>query len=284
MQDSVMLISAAAGLVSAIVLVLVLVKLGRLASVMESRAGGGLNFSAADLGAELAGPIQTAFKDHEKSALGALETARKALDDASGKLGGALSAHAQQVEKIDGASRDQLKAVLAQHIDGLTKHLQQQEKGASAQADQLKAALAQHIDGLAKHLQQQEKGASAQADQIKAVLAQHIDGLAKHLQQQEKGASAQADQLKSLLNQHVEGMGKAANAIAGQLDKIMQLEKEIQQVLHVQQVVDGSIKAVSGAEEFKSTLASLRKHLEQSDSLIREATKPRTIRLVEQES
>lgn len=226
METVVMLISAAASLVSAIILILVLVKLGRLTSVMESNAGGGLNFSAADLGAELAGPIQAAFKDHEKSALGALETARKALDDASGKLGGALSAHAQQVEKIDASSREQLKAVLAQHVDGLTKNQQQQEKIGSAQAEQLKALLAQHVDGLTK----------------------------------------------------------ASTAIAGQLDKIMQLEKDIQQVLHVQQVVDGSIKAVSGAEEFKSTLAALRKHLEQSDTLIREVTKPRTIRLVEQES
>lgn len=225
MENVVLMISAAASLVSAIVLILVLVKIGRLASAMESNVGGGLNFSAADLGAELAGPIQTAFKDHEKSALGALESARKALDEAAGKLGSALTAHAQQVEKIDAASREQLKAALAQHVENLGKQLQQQEKIAASQNEQLKAALAQHVEGL----------------------------------------------------------GKAASAIAGQLDKIMQLEKDIQQVLHVQQVVDGSIKAVSTAEEFKSTLAALRKHLEQSDTLIREATKPRTIRLVEQE-
>jgi hypothetical protein len=108
--------------------------------------------------------------------------------------------------------------------------------------------------------------------------------LTGHAQQLEKAESAGRDQLKGLLTQHADSLQKASQAIAGQLDKIMQLEKDIQQVLHIQQVVDGTLKSVTTTDEFKQTLATLRKHLETSDGLLREVSKPRTIRLVESET
>ena len=87
------------------------------------------------------------------------------------------------------------------------------------------------------------------------------------------GSAQRADLLARLEQDH-----------AAQLEKIQVLGKEIEKVFHVQQMVDGTLKAVTTTEEFKTTLASLRQHIEKSDALIREVAKPRTIRLVEQQT
>jgi hypothetical protein len=91
-------------------------------------------------------------------------------------------------------------------------------------------------------------------------------------------------QAQGSMSTHGEQLAKASQAIASQLEKIMALEKDIQKVLHLQQVVDGTMKSVSTAEEFKQTLTVLRNHIEASDKVLKELAKPRTIRLVETET
>lgn len=238
MENVLLIVSTLAGLVSAIVLILVLVKLGNL---QAPSAGAGI--SARELGAELAGAIDGAFKAHVPS---------------PEKFAAASAAAIEQATKRAGESVEALHKALLSAQTQATEKWTANEKAA---------------------IQSLESAAKA----IETAAAKMNDSLIAHAQQVDKVESSAREQLKAVLTQHAESLNKAASAIAGQLDKIMQLEKEIQQVLHIQQMVDGSIKAVSSAEEFKATLAALRKHLEQSDSLIREATKPRTIRLVEQE-
>lgn len=241
-MDILAIVTAVASVASVVVLILVLVKLGGLAGAASAKPS--VSISAKELGAELSGSIEAAFKAHvpnpEKFA----------------------AANAMAIEQsIKKAS----EAVESLHKNLLSAQSQATDKWSANE----KAAI-QSLENAAKA--------------VEAAAAKLNDALSSHAQQLEKVQTSAREQLKGVLNQHAESMAKAASAIAGQLDKIMQLEKDIQQVLHVQQVVDGSIKAVSSAEEFKATLAALRKHLEQSDALIREATKPRTIRLVEQEA
>jgi len=246
MENIVMILSAVASLISAVVLILVLGKLGKVAAAAEKATAksGGAGISAKELGAELAGPIDAAFKAHVPN---------------PEKFAAATAAAIEQ------AAKKSSEGVEALHKNLLAAQSQATDKWSANE----KAA----IQGL-------ENAAKA----VESAAAKLNDALASHAQQLDKVESGNRDQLKSVLTQHAESLNKASGAIAGQLDKIMQLEKDIQQVLHVQQVVDGSIKAVSSAEEFKATLSALRKHLEASDSLVREATKPRTIRLVEQDS
>ncbi len=45
--------------------------------------------------------------------------------------------------------------------------------------------------------------------------------------------------------------------------------------------IEGTLKEIAASEEFKATLEELRTHLHESDQLLREAAKPRAIRLVE---
>lgn len=242
-------ISAIASVASAIVLVLVLLKLNGLAG----KSGAGI--SVKELGAELAGPIEAAFKAHVPN---------------PEKFAAANAAALEQ------ASKKAAESVEALHKNLLSAQQQMFEKWVAAE----KVAV-QQVEQVAKAFEQAV--ATLQEAQHQAT-AKWSEFLAQHVQSLERAEAASREQLKAILSQHADSLGKASAAIASQLDKIMQLEKDIQQLLHIQQVVDGSIKAVSSAEEFKATLIALRKHLEEADSLIREATKPRTIRLIEQEA
>lgn len=241
-MDILAVVTTVASVASAVILVLVLVKLGGLSGAATGKST--ISISAKELGAELAGPLDAAFKAHVPNPEKFAASNAAAIEQAIKKAG----------EGIESLHKSLLAA---------------QSQAADKWAANEKAAI-QSLENAAKA--------------VEAAATKLSDALSSHAQQLDKIESAAREQLKGVLAQHADSVTKAASAISSQLDKIMQLEKDIQQVLHVQQVVDGSIKAVSSAEEFKATLAALRKHLEQSDALIREATKPRTIRLVEQEA
>lgn len=241
-MDILSIVTAVASVASAVILVLVLVKLGGLAGAASGKSA--ISISAKELGAELAGPIEAAFKAHVPNPEKFAATNAAAIEQAIKKAG--------------------------EGIDSLHKNLLSAQSQATEKWSANEKAAIQSLENAAKA--------------VESAAAKLSDALSAHAQQLDKVESSAREQLKAVLSQHADSMTKAASAISSQLDKIMQLEKDIQQVLHVQQVVDGSIKAVSSAEEFKATLSALRKHLEQSDTLIREATKPRTIRLVEQEA
>lgn len=228
------MITAIASVISALVLMVVLIKLFTLGNAQPPAAPA---VDAQELAGALGGAIENAFRNYvpqpdqmsaaisgvisqasQKSTEG-VAAAGRALDEAAGKLNSALTTHAQQVDKIEAASRDQLKALLTTHAEGV-----------------------------------------------------------------QKATAAGNDQLKLLLAAHADSLQKATTALAAQLDKIAQLEKDIQQVLHIQQVTDGTLKQLSTGVEFSQTLSALRQHLAASDALVKEVTKPRTIRLVESES
>lgn len=225
-------------------LIVLILALVKLGALANQSGNQSPGITAKDLGPELATAINGAFKAH--------------VPDAD-KFASATSAAIEQAVKKSG-------------------------EGIQSMHQNLIAAQAQAAQQIAANEKTATQGIENAAKAIDAASAKLGEALTAHVQQMEKAAATNREQIGAVLAQHAESLTKASSAIAGQLDKIMQLEKEIQQILHIQQVVDGSIKAVSSAEEFKTTLVALRTHLEQSDKLVREATKPRTIRLVEQES
>ena len=97
---------------------------------------------------------------------------------------------------------------------------------------------------------------------------------------------AQADmaaKLSSTQEASAAQLAKAQVEIATQLGRVTALASTIDNVLKLQQSVDGTLKGISAAEEFKSTLVELHRHLSESDAILKNASKPRTIRLVEKD-
>jgi hypothetical protein len=79
-------------------------------------------------------------------------------------------------------------------------------------------------------------------------------------------------------------LAKAQDKIAEQLGRVTEIAASIDNIFKLQQAVDNTLKGVTVTEEFKSTLVELRRHLAESDQLLKNAAKPRTIRLVEKEN
>jgi hypothetical protein len=188
----------------------------------------------------------------------------------AGELGGSIESSFKQFmpqpEKVSGA---------------ITSAVESTMKGASSDLEGVRKSLA----GLTEQL---GKGLTAGSDQMKVSLtdgskqmAEALTGATSKLETALTGTTAKLD---AALKDHAAKAGEASAKLAAQLEKIASLEKDIEKLLHVQQATDQTLKSVAAADEFKSLISTLNKHLESSDQLLREAAKPRTIRLVEQDS
>ena len=99
-----------------------------------------------------------------------------------------------------------------------------------------------------------------------------------------KTQTEMAAKLSSTQGESSAQLAKAQVEIATQLGRVTALASTIDNVLKLQQSVDGTLKGISAAEEFKSTLVELHRHLSESDAILKNASKPRTIRLVEKDN
>jgi len=207
-----------------------------------------------------------------------LQAATKALADNSSALkesyAAAAKSAADQLASVGKNSAEQLAAAqksISEASSGLSK-------GITSASTSLQAVLSGH----AQEVQNALQGATAQltdqyagvVDSFKAVLTEHGAAL-------KAAGGGWKDQLAGVLQEHAAKMSEANGILIAQLEKISTLEKEIVKVLHVQETIEGTIKQVATSEEFKATLEDLRTHIRESDKLIREVAKPRTIRLVE---
>ena len=144
--------------------------------------------------------------------------------------------------------------------------------------EQIAHAVQQPVEALTRET-------SAQMQNIGRALTVSYEKIAEALNQHAgalgESGSSMGRELNGVLQQHVVQLNQSSEAIAQQLERITQMQANVEQVLRVQEAVDGTLRDVSTAHEFKETLITLRRHLDESDSLLREIAKPRTIRLVE---
>lgn len=140
--------------------------------------------------------------------------------------------------------------------------------------EKLNRSLAESQSGLADKMMQASKDSAARMGEVEKALANAA---------KEMATGAWVATLKGALTEHAQELQSANKALTDQLAKIQDLEKDILKILHVQEVIDGTVKSVAATEEFKQTLNALRTHIQESDKLLREVSKPKTIRLVEAE-
>jgi hypothetical protein len=199
----------------------------------------------------------------------------------AGDLGKELGASIEQAFKNYVPQPDKLAGVVGEAVERGRKAAAEAEKAAVAALESARKA----IEGLSGQL---TSSLTAHTDKVQSVLGQHNEQWVKASQassaQLGSVLGASNDKLQGLLAQHAEQFGKASQSLSAQLDRIMALEKDIDKVLHVQQTVEGAIRSVTAADEFRQMLSALRGHLQESDKLLREVARPRTIRLVESES
>lgn len=255
--DTMMLISLVLGAASLLVLVAILLRVGKLPNIPNTA------MTAKELGAELGPAIDAAFKNYVPQ---------------PEKLAGAVTAAAEATMKsavsgMESAMKSALASLEAAHAK-----VAQSQQAHAGSGEALKKALDAAAANLASSL-------GAGGDKIQASLgvqAQQIEKASAGLSSQaEKIVASSGDRLQSALNAQAQQIEKAAAALTAQVDKLLTIGMNIDRVLSVSQSVEGALKSISGSEEFKKTLLALQSHLGESDKLLREAAKPRIIKLVE---
>ena len=165
-------------------------------------------------------------------------------------------------------------------------------KAAAESMTALAGAQAKFVDQLAKSQEQASAlAAKAQAEASAQLAKAQAEAAAQIAKAQSESsaqvAKAQADmtaKLTAALDHASAKIGTAQTEVATQLGRVTALASSIDNVLKLQQAVDGTLKGVTVTDEFKSTLVELKRHLAESDQLLKNAAKPRTIRLVEKDN
>ncbi|HSA19422.1 MAG TPA: hypothetical protein P5327_13705 [Kiritimatiellia bacterium] len=248
--------------------------------------------TAADLAGALGGAIQSAFKNHVPQPDAMAAAMRTAMDGAMQQVAGAIEKLQKSLGEGQGAVVEKWTQAVhgaASDLKGLQEALKAAtgdlKSGLASASGDLKGSLATGAEQWKSVLQGHAQSLAAGTEQWKGVLQNHAQSLDKSLAavpgQLAKTYGEGAGQVVAAFKDHAEKMAAASQGIQTQLDRIAQLGKEIEKVLHVQQAVDGTLKAVAATEEFRKTLDTLNKHVEASDKLLREAARPKTIRLVE---
>jgi hypothetical protein len=223
----------------------------------------GTAMTAADLAGALGGSIHAAFKDHVPQPEQTAAAMKAAVEDVVKNVASEVA----KLEKTLVSSQASLVEKWSHASSMTTTDLKNVEK-----------ALATVVTDLTG-------GLSNNAEKLKTMFSSHThdmdSSLSGAVEEIGKAGAAWGGHLKGVTGEHAEKLQAATQAIAAQLDKIMALEQDIQKVLHIQEVVDGTLKSVAATDEFKKTLEALRTHIEASDNLLREVAKPKTIRLVE---
>ncbi len=211
--------------------------------------------TAAELGGVLGNAIDKAFKDHVPQPEQTAAAMKKAVE-------GIISSAAAEVEKLQKMlteSQSQLVQKWMSAATATTTDLKDTEK-----------ALATVVTDLTN-------GLSTNAEKMKGMLVTHSQGM-------DKALGTLPAHMKTVLAEHNEKFQAASAGLTAQLAKIAELEKEIQKIFRLQQAVDDTLKGVAVSDEFKQTLMALKTHLQESDKLMAEMSKPKTIRLVESEN
>lgn len=125
-----------------------------------------------------------------------------------------------------------------------------------------------------------------------ASLADSQNRFAEQLTKAEADAAAQiakaqseaAAQIAKAQQESAAELAKSQDKVTEQLGRVSDIAGSIDNIFKLQQAVDGTLKGVAVTDEFTSTLAEFKKHLAASDELLKNASKPRTIRLVEKDN
>jgi hypothetical protein len=240
-----------------------------------------------------------------------LKSSQDALDKLTGKLESSIGSYSASLEntvvsltsKLDDtytSGTDELKSALSGHADsmkeaggGWSKEILSSFRQHSVMIQSGVDALTQLDETLRTNL---EKAFKANTDRLEKALKANTEQVEKALQGHTERADASfqshTERTSTTLQGHTERTGQAlqdhtdriattTQALSENLSAIGDLGKNIEKMLHIQEAIDGALDTVMKTDDFQKTIARLSDHLEKSDELLKQATRPRQIQLVE---
>ncbi|OQA26748.1 MAG: hypothetical protein BWY59_01278 [Verrucomicrobia bacterium ADurb.Bin345] len=232
--------------------------------------------TAADLADALGEKIQAAFRDSVPQPEKTAEAIKGAVDQVMVRVAGEV----EKLQQVLIQGQSSLVDRWMHAAEATTTDLKNVESALSTIVNDLTGGLSTNAEKMTSmfnsHTKEIDKALSSVVEKLQGALKEHAE-LVK------ASGGDWGNNVKNVLSEHVNSIEAANHELADQLEKVATLEKNIENVLHIQQVVDGTLKTVSASEEFSKLISTLREHLDASDALLREVSKPRTIRLVETE-
>ena len=192
---------------------------------------------------------------------------------------------AQTASKSVADSMAALAAAQAKFVEQLAKS-QDQAAALAAKAQQEAAAQLSkaHADAAAQIAKAQTEAAAQIAKAQQDASAQVAKAQQESAAQIAKAQGEVSAKLTAAQQESAAQIAKTQDKVAEQLGRVSEIAASIDKVFKLQQAVDGTLKGVAVTDEFKSTLVELKRHLAESDQLLKNAAKPRTIRLVEKDN
>lgn len=192
-----------------------------------------------------------------------LITLTKLVNELAGKIPGTAMTAAELAEELGGSIDEAFRAYVPQPTE-LAEVLAGATQTAASKQLELGASLASGFGELVVKFDAALKGYAAEVENS-------LRGL----------GGQWSDSMSGTLTEHAQQVKEANDVLGTRLEKIAALEEKIVELLHLQETMEGTIRELAASQEFESTLAALRTHLQESDQLLREVAKPRTIRLIE---
>lgn len=217
-------------------------------------------------------------------------TMREVVPDPA-KTGEAMKSAVEQVVAQTRSELEKLQQTFVQNQSALVDKWIQSAETTTADLKNVEKALSIVVNDLTAGLGNNAAKLGALFDghnkefgQAVQQMVEKLDAVLKHhAEMVQAGGSDWGERIKVALADSLAKFEESQRALSAQLDKIAALQESIENVLHMQQVVDGTVKTVAASEEFAKLIAALREHLQASDNLLREVSKPRRIRLIESE-
>jgi biopolymer transport protein ExbB/TolQ len=193
-------------------------------------------------------------------------------------------------EKVFMKSIESATAMVDTHFNRLNSAYQaglsQVLEGMLASFKQSKQELQGSLQTVAQEFREFQSGLYQSHQKVVAGEINQLQGALENVQAATLRATAQYEQNLQSLNaatkENAEQTRRSSESLAQRLEQVVKMATQIEELLKVEQSVEKGLVGISSTEDFRKTLADLRKHLETSDAFCRKMSQPRVITLREE--
>jgi uncharacterized phage infection (PIP) family protein YhgE len=140
--------------------------------------------------------------------------------------------------------------------------------------DELKSALSLHAGSM-------KEAGGEWSREIMGSFQQHAEMIQSGVDAMTQLDGTMRKNLEESLRAHTDRIAATTEALSENLSAISDVSKNIEKMLHIQEAIDGALDTMMKSDEFQKTIARMSDHLVKSDELLKQATRPRQIQLVE---
>jgi len=187
-------------------------------------------------------------------------------------------------------SIDRASVVVEERFTGLAKSYQstlhnltgELSTSVASAGDMLEGSLQRVVDNLrtqeASMLDDRKGLATEELDRVRQLMEDAYASASRLAESYQENAQA----LEVATRESSRGSIEAAGVLGEKMDEVRKLASGVQDLLHIEESLEKSLKGISAGEEFQGALKDLRQHLVTTDNFCKRLSRPRIITLQEE--